>query len=150
MKIFDSFDALNDIVEADLCRKSIEAQAIAYAPYSKLRVGAVALMDNGKTVFGSNQENAVYPLGLCAERVAIFSANNVYPKAKIIKLALSTSGDSVDPAFPCGSCRQVILEEEYKVEGKIKILVVTKDKRVFVIDSVREILPFPFTREELL
>ena len=94
-----------------LMEKAIEIRKNAYAPYSRFRVGAALLLDNGKIVLGSNQENAAYPSGLCAERVAIFQAGAVYPDAKIIKMAITAASDTnktTTPIPPCGGCRQTI------------------------------------------
>lgn len=92
-----------------------EAAAKAYAPYSKFRVGAAALLDNGEVVAGSNQENAAYPSGLCAERTTIFYANAKYPEAKVLRLLIyaeTDKGPVASPITPCGACRQVLLEKE--------------------------------------
>ena len=89
-KVFDSVENLpNDIQE--LMEQAIVVRKNAYAPYSKFRVGVAILLDNGKIVLGSNQENAAYPSGLCAERVAIFYAGAVYPEAKILKMAITAA-----------------------------------------------------------
>jgi cytidine deaminase len=100
-----------------LMNQAIEISKNAYAPYSKFRVGAAILLDNGKIVLGSNQENAAYPSGLCAERVAIFQAGAIYPDAKIVKLAITAASDTnptLSPIPPCGACRQSIAEYEFK------------------------------------
>lgn len=91
------------------------ARALAYAPYSKFRVGAALLLDNGAVVIGSNIENASYGLTCCAERVAIFSARVQHPAAKIVALAVSAGDDSHPHVgertrMPCGACRQVMVE----------------------------------------
>ena len=141
---FEDFNALPDEIERALCVRSFEAQNDAYAPYSKFKVGVAVLLDNGEIITGSNQENAVFPLGLCGERVAIFSANNVYPSSKILKMAISTSTKSEQLAFPCGSCRQVLLEEEYKIDQPIKLFVVGSNRQLLVVESAKDLLPFSF------
>lgn len=149
---YESIEELPDVLERDLCLASIKARQNAYAEYSRFSVGAALLLDNQKLHSGSNQENAVYPLGLCAERVAIFSANTQYPGSKILKLAVSTSAQEADhdyPAFPCGSCRQVISEQEVRFDQDIKVFVVAANKRVFVMRSIKDILPFTFTKHLL-
>lgn len=91
------------------------AAAKAYAPYSRFRVGAAALLDNGEIVAGSNQENAAYPSGLCAERTTVFYANAKYPDAKVLRLLIyaeTDKGPVASPITPCGACRQVLLEKE--------------------------------------
>ncbi|MGI9543116.1 MAG: cytidine deaminase [Cyclobacteriaceae bacterium] len=149
---YDSIEELPDALERDLCKASIKARESAYAAYSKFSVGSALLLDNHELLSGSNQENAVYPLGLCAERVAIFSANTQYPESKILKLAVSTSAQEADhdyPAFPCGSCRQVLSEQEVRFANDIKVLVVAANQRVFVMNSIKDILPFTFTKDLL-
>jgi len=146
---YNSINELQDLVERDLCFASINARQDAYADYSRFSVGASLLLDNNEILTGSNQENAVYPLGLCAERVGIFSANTQYPDSKILKLAVSTSakeGDNDYPAFPCGSCRQVISEQEVRFSQDIKVFVIAANQRVFVMNSIKDILPFTFTK----
>ena len=132
-----------------------EAQASikrAYAPYSKFSVGSAVLLENGKIICGSNQENAVYPLGLCAERVALFTAGSHFPDIPVIALALATQKalkpDEV-PVFPCGSCRQVLIESETRHHHDIKLLITGSDGRIYVIDSVKKILPFAFQGDSL-
>ncbi len=88
---FTIFDNLNELPTEiqDLMNQAVEIRKKAYAPYSKFRVGAALLLDNGKIILGSNQENAAYPSGLCAERTAIFYAGSAYPEAKILKMAIT-------------------------------------------------------------
>src|SRR6188768_3838400 len=103
--VFQSTEELTPEVQS-LMEQAIEIRKKAYAPYSKFRVGAALLLDNGKIVLGSNQENAAYPSGLCAERVAIFHAGSVYPEAKILKMAITAASDTNQtkaPIPPCGS-----------------------------------------------
>ena len=91
-----------------LMEQAVAIRKKAYAPYSKFRVGAALLLDNGQIVLGSNQENAAYPSGLCAERVAIFQSGAIYPEAKILKMAISAASDTNEtksPIPPCGACR---------------------------------------------
>ena len=123
----------------------------SYAPYSNFRVGAAVLMDNGVIYIGANQENAAYPLGLCAERTAIFAANAQHPKNKIVALAIAArnkDGFCKVPVAPCGSCRQVMLEVETRYKQPIKILLYGSEA-VYVVDSVKEILPLQFTSDSL-
>lgn len=135
-----------------LCEMSQGAIEHANAPYSNFKVGAAILLDDKSVVIGNNQENAVYPLGLCAERVALFSAASQFPANQILALAVATkkvTGPEDLPAFPCGSCRQVIHEYEQKQETQIPLLIVGSDNAVCVIDSVALILPFAFGRDNL-
>ena len=96
--------------------QAVEARSKAYAPYSKFTVGAAILLDNGIVVQGSNQENAAYPSGLCAERVAIFYAGATYPDAKIVKMFITASPqdrDLEEPIPPCGSCRPALAQRHF-------------------------------------
>ena len=111
---FNSIEELNDDDRALLLRAK-EAAKSAYAPYSKFRVGAAVRLADGTVVIGNNQENAVYPVGLCAERVALFSAQANYPDQPIVALAVTAIGSDgkiSQPVPPCGSCRQAMIEAE--------------------------------------
>ncbi len=152
LSIYDAIEELVDEREQALCYKAISAQDRAYAPYSRFTVGASVLMSGGQIVMGSNQENAVYPLGLCAERVAIFAAHNIHPDSRIRSIALTTSADLEDgeaPVFPCGSCRQVLVEEEYRTGEEIRILVLDTQRRVYVVEGINNILPFAMNKDSL-
>lgn len=148
--VFEDYRLLGIQEEIDLCTASIDARKSSYSVYSGFQVGAAVLLNDGRIIQGSNQENAVYPLGLCAERVAIFSANQL-PGSNILKLAVSTSArnDKELPAFPCGSCRQVIAEEEAKANQPIKLFILHNDLQVYVVESVQALLPFAFDRSYL-
>lgn len=149
--VFDSKDDLPaDILE--LMDKAIETRKKAYAPYSKFRVGAALLLDNGQTVLGSNQENAAYPSGLCAERVAVFQSGAVYPDAKILKMAISAASDTnttTSPIPPCGACRQSIAEYEFKQDKDIEIYFMGETGKVYKSDSLKNLLPFTFDKNFL-
>lgn len=126
-------------------RKAVDT---AYAPYSNYNVGAAVLLENGEIVPGNNQENAVFPLGLCAERVALFSAGTSFPNSRPIVLAVTIASDN-KPGFPCGSCRQAMVEFENRFDHKMKLLIDSKDGQVITIDTVRDILPFSFDQSNL-
>jgi len=148
---YDSIDELsNDIQE--LMREAVVVRKNAYAPYSQFRVGAALLLDNGKVILGSNQENAAYPSGLCAERVAIFQAGAVYPTAKILKMAITAASDTnktASPIPPCGSCRQSIAEYEIRQETPIEIYFMGEEGAVYKSDSLKNLLPFMFDKKFL-
>lgn len=150
-KVFDSVQDLpNDIQE--LMTQAVEVRKNAYAPYSKFRVGVAIVLDNGKIVLGSNQENAAYPSGLCAERVAIFYAGAVYPEAKILKMAITAASDSnqtTAPIPPCGSCRQSIAEYEIKQETPIEIYFMGEIGAIYKSESLKNLLPFMFDKKFL-
>ncbi len=135
-----------------LMNQAIEVRKKAYAPYSKFRVGAAILLDNGKIVLGSNQENAAYPSGLCAERVAIFQAGAIYPESKIIKIAITAASDSnptKTPIPPCGACRQSIAEYEFKQETPIEIYFMGETGEIFKSESINNLLPLSFDKSSL-
>ncbi|MBK8488148.1 MAG: cytidine deaminase [Bacteroidetes bacterium] len=116
----------------------------AYAPYSNYRVGAALQLQNTTIISGSNQENAAYPSGLCAERVAIFSARSQHPNDVIETIAITTEKNSDHPIAPCGSCRQVISEYEIKQQSPIRIILGHIDGMVWISESMENLLPLPF------
>lgn len=148
------FNGINELPEEiqSLMIQAIETRKNAYAPYSKFRVGAAILLDNGKIVLGSNQENAAYPSGLCAERVAIFQAGAIYPNAKIVKLAITAASDTnptLSPIPPCGACRQSIAEYEFKQDTPIEIYFMGESGEVYKSNSINNILPLSFDKTYL-
>ena len=123
----------------------------AYAPYSEFNVGAAVLLENGEMVSGTNQENAAYPSGLCAERVTMFYANSKYPNVAPKALAIATfaGGDFLDePITPCGACRQVLLESEMRYGVDIDVLLFGR-KGGYVVKSVKALLPLAFDKSAL-
>ena len=123
-----------------------EATFRAYAPYSKFRVGAAALLANGEVISGNNQENVAFPSGLCAERTTLFYAHSQYPGEAVQSLAVAayTEGDFLDrPISPCGACRQVMLETEMRFNRPMKIILYGK-KEIFIVESVKDLLPLAF------
>ena len=151
---FSVFEDKNDLsIEIqDLMDQAIAIRKNAYAPYSKFRVGCAILLDNEKVVLGSNQENAAYPSGLCAERVAIFQAGSLYPDAKILKMAISATSDEkpvLEPIPPCGSCRQSIAEYEIKQDQPIEIFFMGESGSFYQSDSLRNLLPFMCNKKYL-
>lgn len=142
------FDTVAELSENEqvLISKSKDAVKNAYAPYSKFNVGAAVLLENGEIITGTNQENAAYPSGLCAERVAIFYANSQYPDVPVKAIAVTayTNDKFIEkPVPPCGSCRQVIIETETRFKTPIKIYLVS-DKKVTVIEDAKSLLPLHF------
>lgn len=151
---FSAYQSIQDLPKdvQDLMEQAIKVRKNAYAPYSKFRVGAALFLDNGKVVLGSNQENAAYPSGLCAERVAIFQAGSIYPDAKIIKMAITAASDTnttSTPIPPCGGCRQSIAEYEIKQEQPIEIYFMGEIGVVYKSDSLKNLLPFMFDKNFL-
>ncbi|NER15002.1 cytidine deaminase [Leptobacterium flavescens] len=146
---FTVYEQLEELPEEilSLMQKAVESRQKAYAPYSEFRVGAALLLDNGEVVLGNNQENACYPSGLCAERVAIYHAGAIYPDARITAIAITASSDNYevkDPAPPCGACRQSIAEYEIKQKQPIPIYFMGKSGKILKSDSVKNLLPLTF------
>ena len=144
--IFDSIDELPKSTNL-LMNKAIEAKNKAYAPYSKFKVGTAILLDNGKIVTGSNQENAAYPSGICAERVAIWKASADYPTQKILELAITASSSSQitsEPVAPCGACRQSLYEYEVRQKDEIEVYFMGEIGKVIKTNSVLDLLPIAF------
>jgi len=118
----------------------------SYAPYSKFKVGAAIRLANGLIVTGSNQENAAYPSGLCAERTTLFFANSQYPNQAVTDLAIAaqTNHSFTDsPCPPCGACRQVIKETEDRYHQPMRILLYGK-KAIYIIKGIKDLLPLQF------
>lgn len=143
------YDGIQEVSSTDalLLNKAIAARENAYAPYSEFKVGAAVLLDNGEIVIGNNQENASYPSGLCAERVAIFYAGAKFPDVKIKAIAISAASAKHTvrtPAAPCGNCRQAISEYEFKQKEPIKLLLMGEVGQVMQCNSVEDILPLGF------
>lgn len=142
-----SYDELGDCGRrlVDLARQYTHN---AYAPYSHFHVGAAIALDNGETVCGANQENAAFPSGTCAERSACFSAGARFPEAKFEAIAIAARGtDGRElrvPVAPCGACRQALLEYEGRAGHDVEVLLVGSEA-IYVLPSVRSLLPFAFT-----
>lgn len=135
-----------------LLNEAREVTANAYAPYSKFQVGAVARMANGEIVAGSNQENASFPVGLCAERVLLASISSLFPRVPIDTIAISYRSElqkSDHPISPCGICRQSLQEFESRVSHPVQLVLGGMEGPVYVIDSASRLLPLAFTSEEL-
>ncbi len=135
----------NDIQQ--LMQQAVEARKKAYAPYSQFKVGAALALDNQKIITGNNQENASYPSGLCAERVAVFNAGSQYPNAKILAIAITASSNKnevKEPVPPCGACRQTIAEYEIKQKHLIQIYFMGETGKIIQSDSLKNLLPLLF------
>ena len=149
--VYDDVDGLDDS-DAWLLKEAREVTEYAYAPYSRFQVGAVIRLANGEIVAGSNQENASFPVGLCAERVALASAASVYPNIDIDTIAISynnLNGESTHPISPCGICRQTLSEYEMKQNGPIKLILGGLTGKVYVISRANDLLPLSFNGDEL-
>jgi cytidine deaminase len=149
--IYENINELpNDIQK--LLKKATSARKKAYAPYSKFRVGVAISLENGKIILGTNQENAAYPSGLCAERVAIFYAASKFPDTKILKMVITATSDKNTTSFPippCGSCRQSIAEYEIKQETPIEIYFTGESGEIYKSESLKNLLPLIFNKKLL-
>lgn len=135
-----------------LIDKAKVAAANAWAPYSGFRVGAAVLLENNIIVCGNNQENAAYPSGLCAERVALFSASAQYPDVKIKTMAICAFKNNrftANPVSPCGGCRQVISELNSRLGAPMRVLLYGEDK-IFAIENSNDLLPLDFDSSAIL
>ena len=154
---YNIFDSIEDPSLDTQIRELIEAAKsacdLAHAPYSKFRVGASVLLQDGKTILkGANQENAAYPLCTCAEQVAIYHAAMQHPNTPIKALAIHVGvhPESDHPPSPCGACRQVILESEQKYGNDIQIYISSLDPSIFRFESIKSLLPFYFSGDDLV
>lgn len=150
-EIYDSIKELESSAQA-LLQKAAEARKKAYAPYSKFLVGAALELENGELISGSNQENASYPSGLCAERTAVYYAGAEFPNQKILRMAI-VAGSSITPTTkpipPCGACRQALSEYEVKQNTPMKLYFMGTSGQIAVSKSVENILPWIFDKTVL-
>ena len=141
--------AMDELSETDrlLVQKAQEATLRSYAPYSHFRVGASVQLEDGTIVTGTNQENAAYPSGLCAERTALFYANSQYPDQVVTALAIASRTENgtlcQSTISPCGACRQVMVETEKRFGKPIKILLCGTEE-VYITESAQCLLPLSF------
>ncbi|MFT3980543.1 MAG: cytidine deaminase [Ferruginibacter sp.] len=148
---YDSSDELNAEDKA-LVEAARTITADAYAPYSHFNVGAVALLANGETISGTNQENASYPVTICAERVLLSAASVVHTNVPVKTMAITyhnLNGQSIKPASPCGMCRQALKEYEDRTKTPIRLLLTGMEGKVYVVEKSSELLPFSFGGEDL-
>jgi len=146
---FTVYKNANELPSQDqnLLIEAVEARKNAYAPYSKFNVGASLLLENGIIIQGNNQENAAYPSGMCAERVAIWNAASQYPKIKIKKIFISAESNKsiVDkPVSPCGACRQTIVEYELNQKQNIEIFFTGETGKIIKANTIADLLPLTF------
>jgi len=144
IKIYD-YDELSN-ADRELMDQAIAATERSYAPYSHFSVGAAARLTNGVVISGSNQENAAYPSGTCAERTTLFYANSQYPDQPVDTLAIAArNGHGLldDPIPPCGACRQVMLETEKRFNHPMRVLLYGK-KGIYEMKEIGDLLPLSF------
>jgi cytidine deaminase len=151
---YDIFDSIDDLDGADqsLLESARKHTAKAYAPYSHFNVAAVAKTTDGHIVNGTNQENASYPVGICAERVLLSALSSIHPDTPVDTIAISyhnLDGSSDHPASPCGLCRQSLVEYEQRMKHPIRLLLSGQQGKVIVLETVKNLLPFSFTAEDM-
>lgn len=149
--VYDTIDELNE-EDADLLREARKVTQFAYAPYSNFRVGAFAKLVNGKTVSGTNQENASFPAGICAERTLMSTASSLFPGEGIETIAISynnINGKSDRPISPCGICRQSFVEFQERTKNPIRIILSGLEGKVQIIKNAADLLPLVFGSENM-
>ena len=151
VQIFPDFKAL-EATDAQLFESARKATGDAYAPYSKFRVGVAVKMESGQIITGSNQENASFPAGICAERVTLSAASAVYPGIAVTDLALTyinESGNGNHPISPCGICRQTLAEYEQRFARSIRLILGGFSGEIYIFERATDLLPFAFSSQEL-
>lgn len=151
VEVYDSIDELKQD-DAFLLSEARSVTQFAYAPYSNFQVGAVAKLINGEIVSGTNQENASYPAGICAERSLLSSAASQHPGIAIETMAVTYNnlkGNSSAPVSPCGICRQVISEFQNRFQKPIRLILSGMEGKVQIIDNAGYLLPLAFSSEDL-
>ncbi len=144
--IYEDIDKLSE-VDKQLMQKALKATKNAFAPYSGFNVGAALLMEDHSIIIGNNQENAAYPSGMCAERVAIWNAGSTFPNKKVLKIAITAISSTKivnKPVGPCGACRQTLLEYEINQAKNIEIIFMGEVGEVVKVNSISSLLPFSF------
>ena len=151
VQIFPDFKSLEP-ADAILLEAARQATENAYAPYSKFRVGAAVRLANGQILTGSNQENASFPAGICAERVTLSAASATFPGIAITDLALTyinESGTGNRPISPCGICRQTLAEYEQRFGRSMRLILGGISGEIFILNRATDLLPFAFSSQEL-
>lgn len=150
-KIYKTSDELNE-GDASLLIQARKVTKKAYAPYSRFHVACAARLENGRTVIGTNQENASYPVTICAERALLATVGTQYGDEPIETLAISyhpLDGESKHPISPCGMCRQALTEYERRSGKPIRLILSGMEGIVYVIDSAKDLLPLAFSDDDL-
>ena len=148
---YDSIDELN-LEDAFLLSEARKITQFAYAPYSNFKVGAFAKLENEKNVSGTNQENASYPAGICAERTLMSTASSLFPGVGIETIAISyhnLKGNSDKPISPCGICRQSFVEFQDRTKKKIRIILSGMEGKVHIIENAKDLLPLVFGADDI-
>jgi cytidine deaminase len=150
----DEFEHLEDLDAESkyLVHRAKDATQYSYSPYSKFQVGAAVILEDGEVLAAANQENASYPLCMCAERIALYMAANLHPGKQILKMAVVAHKKyhkEITAATSCGACRQVMLEFENKQDKPIEVVMYGANNKWFKFNSVAALLPLAFTRANL-
>lgn len=151
------FDTYADISalpteDAALLRQARTATKDAWAPYSRFRVGAAALLENGEVLTGTNQENASYPVGICAERTVLSVASGLHPNVPVLAIAVSYDNElapSVEPIAPCGICRQTLMEYQARFHRPIKLILGGLSGKVIVVADSADLMPLSFSAKSM-
>lgn len=151
---FDEYASIDELNSQDqnLCREAVKAMKNSHSPYSGFRVGVAVLLESGRIVYGSNQENVAYPSGLCAERVALFMIGTTYPDDKILSMAITAQTDQFlieNPVTSCGACLQVMAEYEKKQAQPIDVLFYCLNGAIIRTSGIKSLLPFAFEETRL-
>ena len=150
-----TYDSINELSETDamLLKEARKVTEFANAPYSNFKVGAFAKLENGKTVSGTNQENAAFPAGICAERTLLSTASSLFPGVAIETIAISyhnLNGKSDKPISPCGICRQSLFEFQQRTKKEIRILLSGMEGKIQLIENAKDLLPLVFSADDMI
>jgi len=151
IQVYESVSELS-LDDAEVINASKEALNKSYSPYSGFKVAAAALLQNGAIVSGANQENASYPVCVCAEVATLSACSAQYPGVAIQKLAITTltgKPSSAYPKAPCGQCRQTILEYEKRFNTNIEVIMCGENGQVYKVGSAKDLLPLYFSGTDL-
>lgn len=150
-QVFDDLETLPEL-EKELLEAAQSAVESAYAPYSGYQVGAAVRLKNGEVITGTNQENAAFPSSLCAERIALYCAASRYPEVAVTAIAVTAKSDSLsisEPVSPCGACRQVMAETEWRWNTPLRIILSGDHGKVYRFERINNLLPFTFSADKL-
>lgn len=137
--------------ERRLIETAIEATHNSYVPYSHFHVGSALLLETGEVIAGCNQENAAFSVTICAERTALFTAGAQHPDTPVVAIAIAARNENgllAEPVTPCGSCRQALVETEFRHKHKIRILLYGTN-HVYVMDGTNNLMPLSFTDDQM-
>jgi len=138
--------------QRELLERAIGALDHAHAPYSGFLVAAAARLADGQIVTGTNQENASFPIGICAERVALSAVNSIAPGAQIVEMAVTyrpSSGPGHAPLAPCGMCRQALVEQHVRQKDALGLVLAAEAGPVWLVGNASDLLPLAFTPSDL-